>query len=628
MPDPILSLCIPTYERREWIRKCLAACIPQVEALPAGQVEIVVSDNASPDGTWEVLQAVAADHACLRIHRNPENNYTANFNTVVQQARGRYAWLMGDDDAPLPGAVARMLAEVQEHPRDLYLMHALEADIADRPLERRSWFRDLPRIDWDLRDDDQCREFLDRANYMAGAFGFISILAFDREAWLEGLEASEPFARIGWPHVAMGLQLARRRGRVRVLPDTLVFNRVNDNGAETDLFGRIMHDLRAWVRLADRFFGDKPDLRRAFVGVLRRNTSEDTIKALRAKAPSLAAWEEARGLLLSAYHAPQTITQVELAHQLLQLGQRSPSRTLDPDRLCVADLGFLARGARRTAVLVRDPGAAPAAGLIAAFQAHSRARIRVYGPGPARIPSAPGLDYCGFDLERFVADPASRGPVQADLQTFAPDLVVNADPDRHPALDLLAGTCRPVGAVALAAPRRDLKPEVRAWLDSAYPWLLPSGAPEALAQALGLGAEYRLPPGAVIEPSGPPPVASQAFLFEPDWSAQDWIEVLLSYLDAFRPGEPVALILFLGRDKGDLNVDLATRRVLEVVGATGRQTFPDVLVLDDLVDLANVLQEYPVHSRLRPGPGDLTGLVGPFGARFGQSRARLAQART
>jgi abequosyltransferase len=617
MPDPVLSLCIPTCWRQAWLAKCLEAALPQVEALTPGQVEVVVSDNASPDRTWDYLQETAARHPCLRIRRNPANNYTANFNSVVLEAHGRFVWLMGDDDAPLPGAVARILAEVQERPRDLYVLHALEADLEDRPLERRSWFRDLPRQDWDLRQPAALKEYLDHTAYMAGVFGFISVLVFRREAWLEGLEESLPFVPLGWPHVALGLSLARRCGQVRVLPDTLLLNRVgNDTGAEEDLFRRIMHDLRGWVRLADRFFRDEPALRRAFIGVLRRNTSEGTVTALRATAPEPAAWEEAKGLLLAAYHAPQGVAQADLAYAALQQGRRPPSPALDAGTLCFADLGFVARGARRAAVLVQDPREPGAAQLVALLQARSRALVRVYGgPGAAAL-EGPGLQGRAFDLERFVGDIPFRAPLLADFREFAPDLVVNADPGRHPALDLLAASFAAVAALAGPASGKALKPQVQAWLDGAYHWILPAAGADAMAAALGLGPEPRPDPEAGITPAAPAAIASQAFLVELDWNGGYWVEVLLSYLEAFKPGEPVLLIFFLGRDRGGLTVAEATRRIVEQAKRTGRQAFPDVIVLDDLVELGKVLVEYPVHVRLRPGRGDVEGLVGPFGVRL------------
>lgn len=623
MAEPILSICIPTRDRLEWAARCLEACIPQAEAAPAGMVEVVVSDNESEDpAKWPYLEEQAARHPCLRIHRNPVNNGTENFNTVVQKARGRYAWLMGDDDAPLPGAVARVLAEIQEHPRDLYLLHALEVDLEDHPLERRAWFRDLPRQDWDLRDPVQFREYLDHGDYMAAAFGFISILVFDREAWLEGLEASHAFAPAGWPHVAMGLQLARRHGRLRVLPDTLVYNHLRSGpgiGAPP-VWDQIMHSLRGWVALADRFMADDPALRKAFMGVLRRNHAADMVLPLRLNAPGKAAWEESRALLVASCHAPQEVYGTELACQVLEPGRRPFALSLDPARMCFADLGLVARGARRTALLVRNGQAPAAAQLLAGLQAHSHAQLRVYG---AKAPATPGVEWRRLDPERFVSDVPGRAPLLEDLQAFAPELVVNLDPDRHPAFDLLAMAHQVVAAVAVPAPLNLHKPELQALLDGPYHWILADAAAATLLRALGLSEEVRTDAASVFTP--PPALVPdrQAFLMEPDWQGTAWLELLLGFLGAFQPGDPVALIFFLGQGPGVPTVEQASRKVMDAAAAIGCKAFPDVMVLDRPEELAEALTEFPVHARITGRESYPVALGGPFGTRLAQSLDRL-----
>ena len=604
MSAPILSICIPTCTRQGWLEKCLAATLPQVEALPAGQVEVVVSDNASVDQTWPALQALAAAHPCLRVRRNAENNLTENFNSVVLEARGEYAWLMGDDDAPMPGAVARVLAEVQAHPRDIYLLHATEVDLEERPVGRREWFRDLPKQDWDLRDPKVFATYLDHAIYMAGAFAFISVLVFHREAWLEGLAASRPFVPLGWPHVAMGLQLARRGGRVRVLLDTLVLNHVgNDPDAQADPWGRALVDLRGWVRLADRFLSDEPNLRKAFLGTLHRNRGEDFIAALRLKAPTDAAWDETRGLLLDAGYLPQKVAGADLAHDALHRRRLPETTVLDAKRLCFADLGFIVRGARRTLVLAQDAQDPNTLRLIQGIKDQGKGIVRIYcqQPVPADMP---GLEWRPLELASFHADPAAQDRARAEVAAFAPDLVVNADPGRHPSLDLVASFFIPAAAIAYPATASPLPAEIQAWLNLRYQWILDSAAPEGMAQALGIQA--------------PQAVTSQAFLLEPDWNSAEWVEVLLSYLHAFQPGEPVALVFRLGAH--GLTEAQASQKILDIVSRSGRISFPDVLVLETAAEETEELARFASQVAVPLGKGNVDGLEGPFGQRFAHSR--------
>jgi abequosyltransferase len=125
---PTLSIAVPTYGRAHWLRRCLSEVLAQVDLLPPGAVEVVVSDNASPDDTPAVLAALAARHPRLRVHRNPANiGAEANFRLLFDLARGDYLWLLGDDDIVLPGAVAGVL-DLVDRGYDYVALAVLEYD--------------------------------------------------------------------------------------------------------------------------------------------------------------------------------------------------------------------------------------------------------------------------------------------------------------------------------------------------------------------------------------------------------------------------------------------------------------------------------------------------------------------
>ena len=70
---------------------------------------MLVLDNASPDETPAVVAQAQADfpHVPLRYVRRPENiGPDANFTDALTQARGKFLYLLSDDDVLLPGAVA------------------------------------------------------------------------------------------------------------------------------------------------------------------------------------------------------------------------------------------------------------------------------------------------------------------------------------------------------------------------------------------------------------------------------------------------------------------------------------------------------------------------------------------
>lgn len=112
----------------------------------------------------------------------------------------------------------------------------------------------------------------------------------------------------------------------------------------------------------------------------------------------------------------------------------------------------------------------------------------------------------------------------------------------------------------------------------------------------------------------------ESFLYEPDWSGPGWVEVLLSYLEAFAPGDPVALVLVL--DPAGPGLAQAEGALLEILRATGRETFPDVVLLDDPADLPGILRSRPLATWVPPDPAS-EHFRGALGARFARARARM-----
>ncbi|MFZ0394976.1 MAG: glycosyltransferase family 2 protein [Terracidiphilus sp.] len=120
MPNepPLLTIAIPTYNRQRMLEQLLADLIDQIG--PDTRVELLVSDNASPDGTPGVVRHLLDQGVAIRSIRNETNlGPDRNILQCFLEATGNYVWVFSDDDLLQPGTVQRILAVIAKREYDL-----------------------------------------------------------------------------------------------------------------------------------------------------------------------------------------------------------------------------------------------------------------------------------------------------------------------------------------------------------------------------------------------------------------------------------------------------------------------------------------------------------------------------
>lgn len=112
---PLLSVCITTYNRAGWLGAALKN-LERVWPISDDDVEILVCDNASTDNTPDVVAPYLA-RADFRYIRNPKNvGMLGNLRETALASRGKYVWVVGDDDVLVPGAIEYVLRSIREMP--------------------------------------------------------------------------------------------------------------------------------------------------------------------------------------------------------------------------------------------------------------------------------------------------------------------------------------------------------------------------------------------------------------------------------------------------------------------------------------------------------------------------------
>ena len=106
-----VSIIIVSYNGRDFLRRCLSSIYERTQGI---QFEVVVVDNASQDGTPEM---VASEFPQARLVRRSANaGFATAVNEGIRQARGEALWLLNPDTELDANVLPPMLAYLRAHP--------------------------------------------------------------------------------------------------------------------------------------------------------------------------------------------------------------------------------------------------------------------------------------------------------------------------------------------------------------------------------------------------------------------------------------------------------------------------------------------------------------------------------
>lgn len=113
IPPPRVSIVMPTLNQRAFI----ASAVASVFAQDVADLELLVADGGSTDGTQRELIALCAAHpGCMRWRSVPDDGPADAVNRAVSRSHGSLIGWLNSDDLYAPGAVARAMAHFDRHP--------------------------------------------------------------------------------------------------------------------------------------------------------------------------------------------------------------------------------------------------------------------------------------------------------------------------------------------------------------------------------------------------------------------------------------------------------------------------------------------------------------------------------
>lgn len=123
--NPLVSIVIPAYNNADYLADTMISVLGQSYR----NLEVIVSDHASTDGTWAVMESFQSDPRVTLLRTEGGGGALRNWNRVSQAATGSLIKLVCGDDLLYPTIVEDQVRALLEEPTAV--LAASARDIVD-----------------------------------------------------------------------------------------------------------------------------------------------------------------------------------------------------------------------------------------------------------------------------------------------------------------------------------------------------------------------------------------------------------------------------------------------------------------------------------------------------------------
>ena len=131
--QPLISVIVPVWNGEA----TLLACVESILTQSLRDMEIILVDDGSTDGTWALMESLREKDERIRILRQENGGVSEARNAGIEQSRGTYIRFVDADDK-LPPDSMRVLAERMQRD-DCDLVLAAYTEVLGRRRYRAIW---------------------------------------------------------------------------------------------------------------------------------------------------------------------------------------------------------------------------------------------------------------------------------------------------------------------------------------------------------------------------------------------------------------------------------------------------------------------------------------------------------
>jgi len=291
----VLAICIPTYNRRDYLEECIVSIIADINKHHLNNdVQICISDNCSTDSTEEMVNAYVKKGDIHFIYSKNKNNLGADLNYLkcVEIATADYCWLMGSDDTIIPDSLNSILNEIKQSNASVYLSNRRLCDINMQFVRDQNFFNVTQNNSYLTDNPDQLKKYFDDSVSLGAVFSYLSSIILLKSSW-DSIVYDESYTGTAYSHVFIILSLLQKPGhQIKILQSPLVLCRMgNDAFLGDGALKRFMLDINGYSKLANDLFSNNQALKASFLRILHRNHGIKSLLHLR-MVISKAEWED------------------------------------------------------------------------------------------------------------------------------------------------------------------------------------------------------------------------------------------------------------------------------------------------------------------------------------------------
>lgn len=110
METPLVSVIIPVYNVEDYLRECVDSVLAQT----VRDIEVILVDDGSPDGSGAICDEYAGRDARVRVLHKENTGAGLSRNAGIEMARGRYLCFQDSDDTLSPDALEILLNIIEK----------------------------------------------------------------------------------------------------------------------------------------------------------------------------------------------------------------------------------------------------------------------------------------------------------------------------------------------------------------------------------------------------------------------------------------------------------------------------------------------------------------------------------